>query len=104
MGQRALELQPDQQAREGPRISTPISTQQAPDSYPAVEAYLEEVLTFEHALITATLFGSSSDVRFTADQPPTPPRSFEALDHGSLPNNLTPTRSSLRVTAAPGIS
>jgi len=89
-------------------------THHPPDGFPAVEAdrfagylrarpalltavpYLEEVLTFEHALITATLFGTSSDVRFTAD----PTQILEALDHGSLPNNPTPTRSSIRVTAA----
>ena len=58
--------------------------------------YLEEVLTFEHALIAATLFGTGSDVRFTAD----PTQILEALDHGSLPNNLNPTPSSIRVTAA----
>ena len=73
-----------------------------PDAYAAVEAhhfarylrarpgllstvpYLDEILAFEHALVRATLFGTSSDLRWTVD----PASLLESLESGRPPAHL----------------
>jgi uncharacterized protein (UPF0276 family) len=83
-----------------------------PDAYAAVESlgfarflgrkdvvervpYLAEILGFETALLSATLFGETSEVRWTTD----PTRLLEGLDAGRLPNDL-PTMPSRMTIAA----
>lgn len=87
---------------------------QAPDTFAAVEAeqvaqylqscrdmtsripHLAEILTFEHALLRATLYHEASDIEWTAD----PIAIFEALDDGRLPEALPPIVSRVRVTVS----
>lgn len=84
-----------------------------PDAYPAVDAerfarhlgacadllaavtHLPEVLAFEHALLRATLFGESTDLRWTGD----PAAIFAALDAGRRPQSIPCCRSDMRIAA-----
>jgi uncharacterized protein (UPF0276 family) len=84
---------------------------QAPEPYPPAEAdcfacflrtrfparmqvpYLDEVLSFEHALIRATLHGASSEVAWSVD----PTILLETLDSGKLPGDLPKVPSVLRI-------
>ncbi|HET9522108.1 MAG TPA: hypothetical protein VFO73_13755, partial [Candidatus Limnocylindrales bacterium] len=47
--------------------------------------YLTQVLSFEHALVRASLFGESSTIRWSID----PSELFESLDRGVLPTSVT---------------
>ena len=85
----------------------------APESYRAVEAhrfasflrertglvesipYLEEVLTFEHALVRATVLGEDTEVKWTSD----PVAILHALQRGQLPPPLPTVPSSMLVSA-----
>ena len=84
----------------------------APDAYAAVEShafarflarkdvvkqvpYLAEILAFEKALLSATLFGESSELRWTTD----PTRLLEGLDAGRLPNDLPAMPSRMTIAA-----
>jgi uncharacterized protein (UPF0276 family) len=84
-----------------------------PDSYPAVEAHhfatflrghfdvtrvrhLDEVLAFEHALVKASIFGSSTEVCWSVD----PTLLLESLDAGRLPDRLPAVDSVMRVDAS----
>lgn len=58
--------------------------------------YLREIFEFERALLRATLFGSSSAVKWTVD----PTQLIAALEAGTLPRNLSPSPSSMTITAA----
>lgn len=58
-------------------------------------AFLDEVLSFEHALIAATIHGESAQVAWSAD----PVLLFEALDAGRLPANLPAVSSTMRISA-----
>jgi uncharacterized protein len=83
-----------------------------PDAYAAVESdgfarflgrkdvvgqvpYLAEILAFEKALLSATLYGESSEVRWTTD----PTRLLEGLDAGRLPNDLPAMPSRMTIAA-----
>jgi uncharacterized protein len=84
---------------------------QAPDPYAAIEAdhfaqflyahsealrrvpYLLEILAFEHALVRATIYGSTTDIKWSAD----PTSILEALDAGHLPDDLPTITSRMRV-------
>ncbi|HEX8969485.1 MAG TPA: DUF692 family protein [Chloroflexota bacterium] len=55
--------------------------------------FLEEVLSYEHALVKAAIYGTSSEVRWSAD----PVRILESLDHGELPGALPVVSSSMIV-------
>ena len=84
---------------------------QAPEPYPPAEAdrfasflrtrlpaleqvpYLDEVLSFEHALIRATLHGASSEINWSVD----PTLLLETLDSGKLPSNLPRAPSVARI-------
>ena len=84
-----------------------------PDSYPAVEAdhfatflgsrvevlsrvpWLDEVIAFEHALARATVYGVSSDVRWSVD----PTALLAALADGRLPDALPSVSSMVRLSA-----
>ncbi len=86
---------------------------QPPDGFAAVEAhhfacyladrpalqldipYLGDVLGFEHALVRATIFGTSSDVHFSAD----PLEILGALDLGRLPARLPAASSTMHIAA-----
>lgn len=58
--------------------------------------YLEEVLAFEHALVKATVHGTSSEIAWSAD----PTMLFEALDAGTLPGQLPAVISTMHICAA----
>ena len=58
-------------------------------------SYLRDVLEFEGALLRATLFGTSSEVKWTVD----PTQLIAALETGRLPQNLPPSPSSMAITA-----
>jgi len=85
--------------------------QEPPDPFAAIEAdhfasylrtrqemlanipNLEEVLAFEHALIRATLFGTSTELTWTID----PTALFDALDEGRPPAGLPSMHSTMRI-------
>ena len=84
----------------------------APDAYAAVEShafarflarknvvkqvpYLAEILAFEKALLSATLFGESTELRWTTD----PTRLLEGLDAGRLPSDLPEMPSRMTIAA-----
>jgi hypothetical protein len=84
----------------------------APDAYAAVEShafarflgrtdvvtsvpYLAEILAFEKALLSATLFGESTELRWTTD----PTRLLEGLDAGRLLNDLPALPSRMTIAA-----
>jgi uncharacterized protein (UPF0276 family) len=99
----------------GPReirsLLTAYFETQAPEPYPPAEAdcfacflqtrlpahkqvpYLNEVLSFEHALIRATLHGASSEVVWSVD----PTILLETLDSGKLPRDLPRAPSVTRI-------
>lgn len=56
---------------------------------------LEEVLAFEHALLSATIHGASSEITWTVD----PTMLFESLDAGELPHDPPVVRSVMRICA-----
>ena len=56
-------------------------------------AFLEEILSFEHALVIATIHGVSSEVAWSAD----PVLLFESLETGKLPETLPAVRSTMRI-------
>ena len=58
--------------------------------------YLEEVLSFEHALVRATLFGESSTVHFIHE----PTALLESLERGQLPDEPACLRTSLVIRGA----
>jgi uncharacterized protein (UPF0276 family) len=55
--------------------------------------FLDEVLSFEHALIRAVLYGEGSTVNFEHDLAAL----FESLDHGQVPHEVVRKRTSLVV-------
>ena len=61
----------------------------------ATVPYLGEVVAFEAALLSATLFGETTELRWTAD----PTRLLEELQAGRLPTRLPSMASRMRVTA-----
>jgi uncharacterized protein len=88
-----------------------------PDSFPAVEAHhfsiflfgradvmalphLAEILSFEHALVKATLFGASSEVRWTVD----PTALFDSLEVGRVPTDLPKVESVMQLSTADAVS
>jgi uncharacterized protein len=92
--------------------------QSSPDSFPAVEAHhfatflagnadvlsrvpwLPEILSFEHGLVKATLFGTASEVRWTVD----PTMLFDSLERGRLPAGLPRVESVMQLSAADAVS
>jgi uncharacterized protein len=88
-----------------------------PESFPAVEAHhfsnflrgradvlalphVNEVLSFEHGLVKAALFGTSSEVRWTVD----PTALFDSLEGGQVPADLPKVDSVMQLSAADAIS
>jgi uncharacterized protein (UPF0276 family) len=57
--------------------------------------HLDEVVSFERALVRATVLGEDSLVQWRAD----PTAVLGALDRGTLPQNLPSVRTAMRVTA-----
>lgn len=57
--------------------------------------YLREVLSYEDALVRATVLGEDSQIEWTAD----PTMILQALDHGHLPSSLPVVPSSIPVSA-----
>jgi uncharacterized protein (UPF0276 family) len=86
---------------------------QAPDTFPAIEAdrfvsflcerrdivervaYLAEILSFEHALVRATLYGQDSKVIWSTD----PVALLCALDEGRRPGDLPRVRTEMHIHA-----
>lgn len=58
--------------------------------------YFDEVLAFEHALVRATIHGTSSEIAWSAD----PTMLFDALDAGTLPGQLPAVSSTMRICVA----
>lgn len=58
-------------------------------------AYFDEVLSFEHAMVRATIHGASSEIVWSAD----PVAIFESLDAGRLPPQLPAVSTTMRVCA-----
>lgn len=58
--------------------------------------YFEEMLAFEHALVSATVHGTSSEIAWSAD----PTMLLDALDAGTLPGQLPAVSSTMRIRAA----
>ncbi len=89
-----------------------------PDSFPAVEAhhfanflsgradvmtripYLPEILSFEHGLVMATLFGTSSEVRWTVD----PTALFDSLEAGRVNTDLPRVESVMQLSARDAVN
>ena len=87
--------------------------EQTPEPFTAVEAdrfarflrgrltrlppipYLDQVLSFEHALVTATIYGVTSDIVWSAD----PVLVLESLDAGRLPAMLVRATHTMRICA-----
>jgi uncharacterized protein (UPF0276 family) len=57
--------------------------------------FLTEVLTFEHAMIRATLYGEPSRVDWHCD----PAELFEELERGRIPNRVAPVEFSMEIRA-----
>ena len=57
--------------------------------------HLEEVLSFEHALLRAAVFGQPSEIRWTVE----PTALLESLEAGRLPAHLVQIPSTMRVSA-----
>ena len=94
------------------RLLDEFFSRSAPDAFAAVEShafarylarkdivkrvpYLAEILAFEKALLSATLLGESSELRWTTD----PTRLLEGLDAGHLPNDLADMPSRMTIAA-----
>jgi hypothetical protein len=100
------------------RLLDSFFVQCPPDSFPAVEAhhfatflsgradvmatipYLPEILAFEHGLVTATLFGTSTEVRWTVD----PTALFDTLEAGRAPTDLPRVESVMQLSAADAVN
>lgn len=63
---------------------------------PPTVPFLDEVLSFEHALARASVYGSATDLHWSAD----PVRIFDALDAGRLPSELPRVSSTMRVSCS----